>query len=364
MVKKITAALFFVLAGTSALAAQTDSSMPMVSGVVLMVPHQEGSWSFGLQANYLEPDTDYKYFHTALDTLNFFPVIGESNRIYTVGSDYNWGWGADISYHFPGNGRDVNLAFTQLNTSYSDSVNEPKKEVPLDMPFFFVEGSHSGKHSAEVETNYNAADLTFGQLITVGQRLSLHPFAGLRYASIDYKAKAQADDSYNAIAPNIPGLYFDLRVKDEPTWESDFQGLGPRFGSDAGFNLGRGFSLRSTLGLSLLAGDIEVRGKQYHNEALLIGSDRGLPFSLNETTNTDNKIDTNTRVVPEADAKLSAMYTTYVDNGYTLSFEGGYQVTNYFSAVENSVMSTQDTSTQYTNYFIQGPYARVQLDVA
>ena len=132
MVKKITAALFFVLTGTSALAGQTDDSMPMVSGVALIAPHQEGSWSFGLQANYLEPDTNYNYFHTALDTPNFFPLEGgDVTRIYTVGSDYDWGWGADISYHFPGNGRDVNLAFTQLNTGHSDSEEDPKKAYSI-----------------------------------------------------------------------------------------------------------------------------------------------------------------------------------------------------------------------------------------
>ncbi len=359
MIKKITAALFFVLAGTSALAAQTDSSMPMVSGVVLMAPHQEGSWSFGLQANYLEPDTNYKYFHTVLD-----PSFDDSNIAYTVGSDYDWGWGADISYHFPGNGRDVNFAFTQLNTSHSDSAVDPTKGFQI--PLFngtFIRVEQSGKHSAEVETNYNSADLTFGQLIMVGQRLSLHPFAGLRYASIDYKAKTQADDSYIFLIPSDFNPRAELNVKDDSTWESDFQGLGPRFGSDAEFNLGRGFSLRSTLGLSLLAGEIDIREKRSRKDRTEIDFFFGTVI-FDETTNTDNKIDTNTRVVPEADAKLSAMYTTYVDNGYTLSFEGGYQVTNYFDAVQNSVMSTQDTSTQYTNYFIQGPYARVQLDVA
>jgi hypothetical protein len=363
MVKKITAALFFVLAGTSALAAQTDNSMPMVSGVVLIAPHQEGSWSFGLQANYLEPDTDYKYFHTALDTPNFFPLDGEdSNRIYTVGSDYDWGWGADISYHFPGNGRDVNLAFTQLNTSHSDSEEDPNQSFTLGGGAIDIQ--QSGDHSAKVETNYNSADLTFGQLIAVGQRLSLHPFAGLRYASIDYKAKARGDDAYNASNP-FSATEFAFDVTNESTWKSDFQGLGPRFGSDAGVNLGRGFSLQSTLGLSLLVGNIDVREKISSHEVLTLYS----PFIpdqviIDETTNTNNKIDTNTRVVPEADAKLSLMYKVDVNNGYSLGFEGGYQVTNYFDAIQNSVISTQDTSTQYTSYFIQGPYARVELDVA
>ena len=41
----------------SALAAHGDDMMlPAASGVNLMAPHQEGSWSFGVQANYFEPN--------------------------------------------------------------------------------------------------------------------------------------------------------------------------------------------------------------------------------------------------------------------------------------------------------------------
>ena len=36
--------------------------------------------------------------------------------------------------------------------------------------------------------------------------------------------------------------------------DSTFSGIGPRFGSDAGITLGRGFSLRGRLGLSALVG--------------------------------------------------------------------------------------------------------------
>lgn len=357
---KIIAALFFTFPCAAALAAQTNNSMPISSGVNLVAPHQEGSWSFGLQGNYFEPNTDYNFFHIADEDL--IP-LGDSDRTYNVGTDYNLGWGADISYHFPGNGRDVTLAVTQLSASHSNSATDPTIGFRLGDLITFTQ---NGRHSAEVDTDYDAVDLTFGQLITIGTRLSLHPFAGLRYASIDYKAKPQDDDTYNTdlqLAPTVT-IKFSLNSTDESTWESDFQGLGPRFGSDAAVNLGNGFSLRSTLGLSLLVGSIDVDEKQSANELATIYFNDNLISSTNNVTNSHNEVQTNTRVVPEADAKLSAMYTTYVDNGYSLSFEAGYQVTNYFDAIQNSVMSTQDTSTQYTNYFMQGPFGRVELDVA
>jgi hypothetical protein len=68
--------------------------------------------------------------------------------------------------------------------------------------------------------------------------------------------------------------------------------------------------------------------------------------------------------VPEADAKLAAAYDMDFNNGYGLGLEVGYQVTNYFDAVQDNTVSTLDTSTQYNNFFMQGPYARVELNVA
>ncbi|MBY0378239.1 MAG: hypothetical protein K2Q33_06740, partial [Gammaproteobacteria bacterium] len=59
------------------------------------------------------------------------------------------------------------------------------------------------------------------------------------------------------------------------------------------------------------------------------------------------------------------MYHADFNNGYGLGLEAGWQVTNYFDAIQNNtVSSTVDSSTSYTDFFMQGPYARIQLDVA
>ena len=360
MIKKITIALIAILGSASALAGNVDNTpLPTNSGVNLMAPHQEGSWSFGLQANYFQPNNDFNYAVGQQSVTNLNNVQTNDVRTYAVDSNNDWGWGADITYHFPGDGRDVTLAFTQLNTSDSNSVD--KEDAGLTNlnatgtpAVNGLRGFNYDSASGKVKTNYDAVDLTFGQIITAGNRITLHPFAGLRYAYINYKATAD----YQVVVTNGGSEPTSELEKDSQTLKSTFSGAGPRLGSDAAVNLGSGFSLRGTLGVSLLVGSMDV-------DSGYTTATYNLPeYTLNNSTETDHTVDTNTRVVPEADAKLAAMYHMDFNNGYGLGFEAGYQVTNYFNAIQNNTVSTVDTSTEYTDFFMQGPYARVQLDVA
>lgn len=366
MLKKLTFCLMAVLGGASAFAGHMNEAMPTASGVNLIAPHQDGYWTFGAQANYFQPNNDFNYAYGSFSTTTSgTPTINDiQSRTFAVDSDNDWGWGVDVTYHFPGEGRDVTLAFTQLNTSDSNSVEVGDGEFATINPM--LSGRSSGKNlfgletafgsaEGEVDTNYDAVDLTFGQLISVGRRVDLHPFAGLRYAYIDYKATGEYSN-LSIIDPTV-----DSELVGEQTLKSNFQGVGPRLGSDAMVNLGRGFSLKGTLGVSLLAGSIDAEDSASVTSITVSGSS----LTVNSIATNDHDIDTSTRVVPEADAKLAAMYHTEFSQGYGVGFEVGYQVTNYFNAiVNNTVDDTVSTSTQYTDFFMQGPYARIQLDVA
>lgn len=320
MIKKITITLLAVLGCASAFAAHADeAALPTTSNVNLVAPQQEGSWSFGVQANYFQPNTDFNY---AIED-----TAATSTKVNSVNADYNWGWGADVTYHIPGDGRDVTLAFTQLNSSNSDSIEDA---------------------SAKVKSNYNSADLSFGQLIAIGDRVTLHPFAGLRYTNLNYKATAQY------VSTPAFGKYDEVVTSE--TLESKFQGIGPRLGSDAAVNLGGGFSVHGTLGVSMLIGSMTPT----------LTGNTSKYIDTTEATSIDSNVDlsSSTRVVPEADAKLSAMYKMDFNDGYALGLEAGWQATNYFNAIQDSTTTTAGTMTQYNDFFMQGPYARVQLDIA
>lgn len=355
MFKKLTVCLLAVLGSASALAAHGDDmALPTASGVNLMAPHQEGSWSFGVQANYFEPNYDFNYANS-VDTEQVSPSVFD-NKVYSVDPDYEWGWGVDVTYHFPGEGRDVTASFTQLNTSESDHGNTATDDADSftgSGPIFNDDldnsiGQSYDQVSGHVDADYDAVDLTFGQVITIGDRIMLHPFAGGRYADIDYKASANYVSSSTSGDEVIAGQEF----------KSQFQGVGPRLGSDAAVNLGGGFSLGATLGVSLLVGDMD------NSYSAFTSASGAVPPQATGYSYYDYDTHNDTRVVPEADAKVNAKYHADFNNGYGMGFEVGYQVTNYWDVIDSSQEDLFDTTSHHNNFSMQGPYARVQLDVA
>jgi Legionella pneumophila major outer membrane protein precursor len=156
--------------------------------------------------------------------------------------------------------------------------------------------------------------------------------------------------------------------------DNTFNGIGPRFGTDAQINLGQGFSIRGRLGLSALIGsrsiDNTVSLTTYNADGTVLAE--GAP-------NVTLADDSETRVIPEIDGRLGLNYTHNFDSNMALGFELGWQATNYFNVIAdqpdlNPVFGSQGNNgnsgnpgTHYTdnsNFGIQGPYARIQLDVA
>lgn len=355
MLKKLTVCLIAVLSSVSALAAHADeTALPTASGLNLTVPQQQGSWTFGAEANYFEPNNDFNYAFSEYSTVDSTGVVTtRDTHTYVANANYSWGWGADVTYHLPGHGRDVTLAFTQLNSSDSDSVVSPDSATVI---YPTVNGRDTTVSQinpmnaalGQVTTDYDAADLSFGQMIAVGSRVNLHPFAGVRYAYLNYNAIGQYTNTN--LSTN------QLTSSAEQTLQSKFQGAGPRLGSDAEMHLGGGFSLRTTLGGSLIIGSMDI-SDTYNNTAYKDGV-------VSSDINNYHTVDNNTRVVPEVDAKLSAMYRKNFSSDYDLGLELGWQVTEYIDGIQNNTLDdTLATSSQYTNFFMQGPYARIQLDV-
>ena len=358
MMKKIIITVMAFLGSANIFAAHGDETiLPSTTDVNLIAPYQSGSWSFGVQANYFQSNNDFNYaVETIKTSVSTPPTTNGQTRTDAVGTDNQWGWGADITYHFPGNGRDVTLAFTQLNSSNSDYVSTG---IPNQTTSFMPIGSGpiAGTYddaSGKVTTNYDAVDLSFGQVMTVGNRVSLHPFAGVRYAYIDY----QAMGVYNELYPNtIPTEIENIGTQ---TLKSTFNGVGPRFGNDAIVTFSPKLSLRGTLGVSVLVGGMDAK-----NEYTFTTYKQFAPGQINHATTESHNMDTNIRVVPEVDAKLAALYQLDSNSSYNLGLEVGYQVTNYFNAILNNTQDdTTSTAPQYTNFFMQGPYARLQLDMA
>lgn len=341
MLRKVTLGLLALGVTASALAAHPgDVTLPAAqSGVNLTAPEQMGYWSFGVEALYFQPgghDNNYVQTETEQDV---GIVDNEYDNTHSVDNDNDWGFRADVTYHFAGYGRDATLSYTHLDSDDSDSIS----------PIFTTDDDGVFTASGKADNDYDAVDLTFGQMIDVGTRVHLHPFAGVRYADIDVKNTAYdqfVDNEENTID------------QDTDTLKSEFTGVGPRFGSDAEVTLGGGFSLVGRVGVSALIGDQDNKRTETEN----FYTDGG--ETLSSVDNEYHTQDDHTRVVPEIDARIGAKYGMNFNQGTGLAFEVGYEATDYINAVDVSSVSYWDHTTHDSDYTLQGPYVRVQLDLA
>lgn len=317
MLKKVSVALLGLGFSAIALAGAPKDQVVMPTGINLLAPDSVGSWMVGLEALYAK-STSPNFLYFAPSDFSV-PVSTIKNK--SVDNDSHWGGTADFSYMFPGQSRDLKFVYTHLETPDSSSTGD----------VFGLFDSSRG----HIRQTYNAVDGVLGQWVRIGNRVDLHPFGGLRYANINTHASIQEGDS---LIPAFSGLVVG--------YHTQFQGLGPRAGIDVDVNVGSGVSIVSTVGASLLVGDV--------NE-----SRTATASAFNVHTSADEE----EHVVPELDARLGMHYSYSFDTNTVLGLELGYQAVNYFNAVDldNIDLGTPNTVNNSEDYNYYGPYLRLQL---
>ena len=341
MKTKMTLALAMIGISSVALAGAPGNNMVIPTGTPVIAPDSTGIWSFGLEALYMQSNTNFQYagVNERVNNSGFTEIDNQS-----VTNDWNWGGEVDVSYMFPGSSRDISGSYTYLNQDGSDNVFGPANILGLEG----VGGLGSGttnEAEANVDQTVNAATLTFGQLLTVGNRVSLHPFGGLQFADIDTTNTVTYETENQVTGIDTQ----DARYKGE----SEFEGIGPRAGIDAAVHLGNNFSVVGTFAGALLVGNMDSEFKFAGT-----GSGSAIP------TEYDN--DSYTAVVPELDAKLGLDYMYAFNPNTSMNIQVGYEVVNYFNAENNdsfdSVAVNSVNNASDFNY--NGPYLRLQLNVA
>ena len=231
MVKKIAFALAAIGISSAAFAGHPGDAVVAPTGVNLIAPDSVGVWTVGLEALYMEPtNADFQY--AQVDD-NSTPTNTFKNK--STNPSHDWGGTIDVDYLFPGNSRDVKLSYTHLHMDNNDgSVSTVGTTNSLSEPFGIAPVNFDGAKGSS-DNDLDAVDLVFGQWIRIGERVDLHPFGGLRYASIDMNDKGKYTDSTDLANYGVG------KVK------SDFSGIGPRAGLDATVHVGSGVSFVGTV---------------------------------------------------------------------------------------------------------------------
>jgi len=200
---------------------------------------------------------------------------------------------------------------------------------------------------ASYEWKQTVLDLSIGQRLNVGQKLDLRLEAGLRYAKIDQ----EIDISYIQEVSSI------LNRVDRIDNKNKFSGLGPRFGIDIDWKMGRGFNLFGSFGGSLLMGDFDVSYTEIDGQVF---SD-GTPDTLNPRIDVEESYDH--RLVPVAEARAGIGYAYQLKNGLLLGAKVGYEWQNWFNMVTSQgymddvdaqLMETDTADLSLYGYFFEG----------
>jgi hypothetical protein len=346
MKTKITLALAMLGLSSIAFAGAPGNPMVVPTGVPVIAPDSTGTWSFGLEALYMESNTSFQY--ASYDTLATDGSGTTTQHNQSVHNDWNWGVEADISYMFPGSSRDISASYTYLNQDGSDSVTDPDDVLGVTN-FINNGGQPFNTAKGDVDQTLNAATLTFGQLLTVGDRLSLHPFGGVQFADIDNTDNAYYYGNSDAVPPTT-GLTGSYKQ------ESDFEGAGPRAGIDASVHLGSDFSIIGTFAGALLVGNMDSQFAFYNG---------AVPSAFGGTV-LSFKNDSYTALVPELDAKIALDYMYAFNPKTSMNIQVGYEVVNYFNAESNNILDAFNSNSVSTtsDFNYNGPYLRLQLNVA
>ena len=358
--KKLT--LGIAALGLGASLAATAALPTGASPFAINIPTLKSGLIFNLTGLYLRPTNE------DLDYASFTPKNAGSNnttniRIYSVKPDYAFGFHIGLGYVFPNSGNDVQVGWTHLNTSDSDSTHfkTDGEFGPIEIPNAFDSAvSTGGTASGDLRIKYNALDLDVGQYVNVGTRLTMRMFAGIRYASIT----RGLDQHFESVGSDgkVSGGGVTASKALDIDFHSDMHGVGPMFGMDSSYHVTNCFGFVGNVSTALLVSRIK-------NNTLYTLTDDSTPADVAKFALHSDTLD---RVVPMVEGKLGADYS-HVFNGSIFSIAAGYQVTHYFNAIDR--IALQDTTNfepggggsilrKTSSLGLDGPYLSLTLKVA
>ena len=326
-------------------------SAPAFANSTVLVPSQHGGFKVGVDALYLQPTNSDLIYATNRNSFNngTFPLNPPGDNTFdrnlSVDPGYDWGFYAQVGYLFPCTGNDLTVGYTYLHSHGTASAVAPGADglgfsgspaiivSPLSqlITTFLGDAILFATAQSKAKFDLDAVDLEGGQRFTTGA-YDMRMFAGLRYAKIDHSLQTFAQ------VPLGAPLGFRVNALDDSQiFQSQFKGIGPRIGVDGRYCLNGGFGIDANLSTVLLIGRVDSNYSAQNN---FIDDD-----GVVTTTNFAVANGSETRVVPVLEAKLGVDYTYILNcrSKSSLTFEAGYQASNYFNAVDHVAVLTTVT---------------------
>ena len=299
---------------------------PHCKGVDVSLPCEGMGWDLGARALYMKASTPTGYGQST--------VVQDQTTLVT-GALPTWGWGFQLeSAFYYSTGNDFNVNWYHYRAG--GVVNNLPSPVTLANPANF--GSTNPLTVQESLTSVSPAwdqvNMEFAHHIDFGEHKFIRLHGGANFSRV-----GNAGYQYTYLT-DLKGTYSQKTIN----YNSEFNGFGPRAGADLNYEWNNGVDVYATGAISLLAGSAKsshlVRDWVPINGVPLAGT---YHYSIHDS-----------KVVPEFDTKLGAMYTYVMPQG-DLSMDIGWAWAYYTNATLSGDY-LQQTKSKMNSFGIQGLY--------
>lgn len=338
----------------------------------IVIPNLPSGLEVTIEGLLLQPtNSDLYYVPSAFQTA-IAPVV---ISMPSIDPGYGFGFRVGLGYVFPNSGNDIQLNWTHFNNSNLSNTTENLEVEPI-VPLIPI-AVEDVTSSSNTNFKYDAIDLDIGQYLSVGTRLTVRLFTGLRFAQLQNNADSNSTSTVippeSQISPIAVAAPPATDMVITSTMQSKFTGIGPRFGVQTHYHVANHFGVVTHIDAALLIGRVES-SLTYNNTFITINSAASNGNTLfnspaldyDPTANAPNT----TRVVPAFDAKLGIDYSIPFHNDTShSSIELGYQVTQYIDAIdkvhitEDSLEGSTSYSTTTSSIGFNGPYLSINFKV-
>ncbi len=174
-------------------------------------------------------------------------------RAYQQTLNPGWGYRLGMAYNLPHDGWDMAASWLHFGQTHHNNVTAPFFEslypVRLNPAILSTELENFGTINSSWKLRLNQVDLGLGRDFSISRFFKLRPNFGLRYIqihqhfNIDYFQTGVTPDNFKQRQRNL------------------FWGIGPLFGLDTSWGLGKGWSLYANVDIAAVYG--QVKAKNY-----------------------------------------------------------------------------------------------------
>lgn len=351
---------------------QACDAAPSSAGVPLavFVPNLTPGFEFSAGLLFLKPGADNLGYATVT---TFLPIGNPQWAVQTLDPRYQPGFRVGARYAFPSSGNDIQINWEHLRTSDSAAVAVSDPATQWVSPFSQTGPStsepanevgvfHLKATQAQVDFDYDMANIDVGQTMNIGSNTQLRLFAGLTCVRLREQLISTFFNDPNIVpVPPVIAVPNPLLRYISLINTSTYTGLGPRLGLTTGYNLSHGFTFVGQLCGAVLEGWMQPA--QYSFAAV-----------FQDVVNSEQiRSGTVSQVVYAGDAKLGAGYSCPLGNGSVLNIESGFKAAVFihpFSTYETSTnvlpldigsLSTNSMRHSPSNFTLNGFYATCSL---